>query len=129
MVVRLFLHLGYPQVEYTGGPGDKGCDIFVITEDLEKMVIQCKFTHTESDAKIEGVEDIQRACEAYDSNIGLLCINNRILSQAAKELLDAMNSLGYEVDYWNYHNFERFLKGLRNIRYIGKILEIINSKL
>lgn len=112
MVVRLFLHLGSPQVEYTGGPGDKGCDTLVVTKEMEKMVIQSKFTHTEKDATKEGVVDIQRACIAYEANKGLLCINNRSLAPGGSDLMRELNEMGFNVELWKYHDFRRISKNL-----------------
>ncbi len=106
-VVRLCLHTGHPEVHYTGGPGDKGCDIFVVTKEKEKLVIQCKFTITDKPAGKGGVDDLRRACFEYDANRGLLCVNSRQLSPGAKEDLETLISMGFSMDLWKYHDFIR----------------------
>lgn len=112
--VRLFLHKGYQQVSYTGGPGDKGCDIFGITPkpDSERMVIQCKFTETTNAASKEGVEDLQRACDHYDTDIGLLIINNKLLAPIAVSMLDSLIEEGYALSYWKRKDVLKEMRGL-----------------
>jgi superfamily II DNA or RNA helicase len=110
--VRYFLHLGYPQVEYTGGPGDKGCDILVVSEDLKKRVIQCKFSYSSKPANKSGVDDLQRACISYDADGGILCINSKTLAPSAYEKLQSLNDEGFNLDLWRWKEIKHKMEYL-----------------
>ena len=110
--VRYFLHLGYLQVEYTGGPGDKGCDIFVVSKGLQKKVIQCKFSYSINTATKSGVEDLERACIAYDADSGILCINSKALAPSAIKKMEELNDDGFNLELWKWKEISRKMKYL-----------------
>ena len=102
-LVRYFLHIGSKSVYYTGGPGDKGCDIYVLDSDGNKTVVQCKFTITDKPAGGTGVDDLRRACFDYSSNKGFLCVNSRNISLDAEKKIEDLRELGLHIEIWKYH--------------------------
>ena len=102
-IVRYYLHIGSISVYYTGGPGDKGCDIFVIDENENRIVVQCKFTISDNPAGKSGIDDLRRGCFEYSANKGILCINSRSISSSAQKEIDELISLGLEIDTLTYH--------------------------
>ena len=102
-LVRYFLHIGSKSVYYTGGPGDKGCDIYALDSYGNKTVIQCKFTITDKQADGKGVDDLRRACFEYSSNKGILCVNSRSISLEAEKKIEDLRELGLDIEIWKYH--------------------------
>ena len=111
-IVRYYLHIGSISVYYTGGPGDKGCDIFVLDENGDKIVVQCKFTISDKPAGKSGIDDLRRGCFEYSANKGILCINSRSISQSAQNEIDELISLGLEIDTLAYHQLLKMGKDI-----------------
>ncbi len=100
LILRSLQHTGWEGLMFTSKSHDQGADIIGIPSGKdEAVVIQCK--HTGSNiVNRKGVEDLQRACDFYETSQGILATNAHLGSTGRDRLKEL--SLHYKLLEWNF---------------------------
>jgi len=94
-VARLLVHRGWKHVALIGGSGDKGGDI-IASSRANEVVYQVKFRSNGGGVGREIVDDVKRAMEYYQIDVGCV-VTNGYLTRGALSYLHDLRDTAYKI--------------------------------